>query len=132
MQPNVKRIRGQFDTGSYTKKVEQLQAEIQKNKERITLARKKVLDGLWDDDDFKEIKQQCQPVIEQLERELAKLEQLESTIDDQLEFCFHFFTHLPEYYQTADLILKRQIIGLIYPENSFFENNSIQPIRTHS
>ncbi|HEX7906332.1 MAG TPA: recombinase family protein [Chitinophagaceae bacterium] len=121
-----------IDTDGNTKKVELLQAEIQKNKERIGLARKKVLDDLWDDEDFKETKQQCQPVIERLERELAKLTGSDSTIDDQVEFCTHFFTNLPGYYKTADLILKRQIVGLIYPEKFVFKDNSIQTNRTHA
>lgn len=121
-----------IDAGGNTKKVEQLNAEIQKNKDRITLARKKVLDGVWEDQDFKEVKLQCQPVIEDLERELAKLGETDNNIDDQISFCSQFFSHLPEYYHAADLLLKRKIIGLIYPEKFAFENNSIQTNRVHA
>lgn len=121
-----------IDTGDKTKKIEQLQAEIQKNKERISVARKKALDGVWDDEDFKETKQQCQSLIDNLERELAKLSQWDSTIDDQIEFCTQFFANLPEYYETGDLIVKRQIIGLIYPEKFVFKNNSFQTNRKHA
>lgn len=115
-----------IDTDGNTKKIAQLQTDIQKNKERISIARKKVLDGLWDDEDLKETKEQCQPVIEQMERELANLGKSDSTIDDQVEFCICFFANLPAYYESADLILKRQIIGLIYPEKFVFKNNSNQ------
>jgi site-specific DNA recombinase len=121
-----------IESGDKNKSIEQLQSEIKRNKERISVARKKVLDGVWDDDDFKETKQLCQPVIEKLERELAKLTQVDSTIDDQVEFCTQFFANLPEYYDTADLMLKRQIIGLIYPEKFVFQNNSFQTTRKHA
>lgn len=121
-----------IDSGDKTKKTEQLQGEINRNKERISVARQKVLDGVWDDEDFKETKQLCQPVIERLERELAKLTQVDSTIEDQVEFCTQFFTNLPEYYESADLMLKRQIIGLIYPEKFVFQNNSFQTTRKHA
>jgi site-specific DNA recombinase len=121
-----------IESGDKNKSIEQLQSEIKRNKERISVARKKVLDGVWDDDDFKETKQLCQPIIEKLERELAKLTQVDSTIDDQVEFCTQFFTNLPEYYDMADLMLKRQIIGLIYPEKFVFQNNSFQTTRKHA
>jgi hypothetical protein len=121
-----------IDADGNTKKIEQLQAEIQRNKEMINTARKKVLNGIWDDEDFKETKQQCQPVIEKLERELTKLSQSDSTINEQVEFCTDFFSNLTEYYQEADLILKRQIIGLIYPEKFVFRENAIQTTREHA
>jgi site-specific DNA recombinase len=90
------------------------------------------LDGIWDDEDFKDIKQQCQPVIEKLERELAKLSQADTTINEELEFCAEFFSNLTNYYESGDLMLKRQIIGLIYPEKFVFKENTIQPTRVHS
>lgn len=121
-----------IDTNGNTQRIEQLRVEIQRNKERISIARKKVLDGIWDDEDFRETKQQCQPQIERLERELAKLSQSDSTIDDQVEFCTHFFANLPGYYKRADLILKRHIVGLIYPEKFVFKDNSIQTSRIHA
>ena len=76
--------------------------------------------------------QQCQPVIEKLERELAKLSQSDSTINEQVEFCTDFFSNLTTFYQLGDLILKRQIIGLIYPEKFVFKENAIQTIRPHA
>lgn len=120
------------DADGNIKKIEQIKAEIQANKEMINTARKKVLSGVWDDEDFKETKQQCQPIIEKLERELAQLSQSDSTINEQVEFCTTFFSNLTEYYQSSDLILKRQIIGLIYPEKFVFKDNSIQTTRVHS
>jgi DNA invertase Pin-like site-specific DNA recombinase len=121
-----------IDADGNVKRIEQVKAEIQKNKEMINLARKKALNGIWDDEDFKETKQQCQPVIEKLERELAKLSESDSTINEQVEFCTEFFSNLTNYYQSADLILKRQIIGLIYPEKFVFKENAIQTKRTHA
>jgi hypothetical protein len=82
-------------------------------------------------EDIKEVKQQDRSQIESQKRELARLTQSDSTIDNQVEFCPHFFTNLPVYYQSADLILKRHIIGLIYPEKFGFKrkcNSELDPL----
>lgn len=121
-----------IDADGDTKRIKHLQAEIQRNKEMINTAREKVLNRIWDDEDFKETKQKYQPVIEELERELDKSSQSDSTINEQMEFCTTFFSNLVGFYQSGDLILKRQIIGLIYPEKFTFENNSIQTNRVHA
>lgn len=83
------------------------------------------------DGDTKRIKH-YQPVIEELERELAKTSQSDSTINEQMEFCTTFFSNLVGFYQSGDLILKRQIIGLIYPEKFVFKENAIQTMRLHA
>ena len=49
--------------------------------------------------------------------------------NEQVEFCTDFFSNLTTFYQGADLILKRQIIGLIYPGKFYFRDNAIQTTR---
>jgi hypothetical protein len=37
-------------------------------------------------------------------------------------------TNLPNFFAAGDLILKQQLIGLIYPEKTVFKENSVQTI----
>lgn len=121
-----------IDEKDHSKRVTELQAEIEKRKEAINKARKKVLEGIWEDEDFIETKKQYQPEIERMERELANIGDTDSSLEDEIAFCTQFIANLPEYYLQSDLIAHRQIIGSIYPENFTFSKNGIRTNRLHA
>jgi hypothetical protein len=50
-------------------------------------------------------------------------------LDEQVETFLQIVTRLPNFYDEGDLILKRQIVGLIYPEKAVVKENAIQTIR---
>jgi hypothetical protein len=60
---------------------------------------------------------------------LASLNAEDSTLDVQVETFLQIATRLPNIYSEGDLIIKRQIVDLIYPEKAIVKENAIQTIR---
>lgn len=121
-----------IDEADQSKKTAHLKTEIEKRKAAIDKARKKVLDGIWEDDDFLETKKQYQPEIVEMERQLANADDSDSSLEEEIAFCTQFIANLPEFYLQSDLIARRQIIGSIYPENFTYSENSIRTNRLHA
>jgi DNA invertase Pin-like site-specific DNA recombinase len=111
------------------RRIAQIRAEIEQKDEGLTTARKRFFEKAIDIEDLNAAKAIYQPEINRLQQELIKLNAADSTLDEQVASCLQVVTQLPAYYAEGDLILKRQIVGLIYPEKSVFKNNAIQTIR---
>lgn len=103
--------------------------EIEQKEEGLTTARKRFFEKAIDIEDLNAAKAIYQPEINRLQQELIKLNAADSTLDEQVASCLQVVTQLPTYYAEGDLVLKRQIVGLIYPEKSVFKNNAIQTTR---
>jgi hypothetical protein len=114
-----------------TKRIDQLKAAIEKNEQSLKNARKKLFDGEIEVEDLNEAKNIYQPEINRLQQELSKVNTNDETLIDQVETCLQIVTQLPESYATGDLLLKQQLIGLIYPEKAVLKENRIQTIRSN-
>ncbi len=112
-----------------TKRIDQLKAAIEKNEQSLKNARKKLFDGEIEVADLNEAKSIYQPEINRLQQELIKLNSIDNTLTDQVETCLQLVTDLPNFYKNGDLLLKQQLIGLIYPEKAVLKENAIQTIR---
>ena len=107
-----------------SKTIRDLQAEIEKNRQRISNAQQLMLDGELPAADYREIKNRYEPVIQKLANKQLSLSQLDENLSDYLTPVIDLLRHLPEYYQNASLNTKQQLIGSIYPEKLIFENKA--------
>ncbi|HVV05645.1 MAG TPA: hypothetical protein VHC96_15550, partial [Puia sp.] len=112
-----------------TKRIDQLKAAIERSEQSLKNARKKLFDGVIEVEDLNEAKSIYQPEINRLQQELTKLNATDDTLTDQVETCLQIVTNLPNFYKEGDLLLKQQLIGLIYPEKAVLKENAIQTIR---
>jgi site-specific DNA recombinase len=108
------------------KQVRRYQEEIDANKERINKARKMMLDDVIDANDYRETKDQYQPVIDKLMRKQAEVASMDSNCKLYGEFGFNVLKNLGKYYEDLDLEGKQQLVGLIFPEKLIFENNQFR------
>lgn len=114
------------NTYEKNKMVSKFQDEIDANKERINKARKMMLDDVIDANDYKETKNQYQPIIDKLVRQQAEIALMDSSCKLYADFGFSILKNLGKYYESLDLEGKQQFIGLIFPEKFVFENNQFR------
>ena len=110
----------------------ELLADIEKYKLRIKNIQKKFADEEISSKDFNEMKSDYEADVRKIERELQKFDSRDTNFDTELKFCIEFLTHLPKYYDSADLIAKQQIIGSIFSEKLIFENNSFRTTKLNT
>ncbi|MBN9382217.1 MAG: recombinase family protein [Chitinophagaceae bacterium] len=111
------------------RRIAQIKIEIERAEEGLNTARKKFFEQAIDIEDLDAAKSIYQPEINRLQQELTRLIAEDSTLDEQVETFLQIVTRLPIFYDEGDLILKRQIVGLIYPEKAVVKENAIQTIR---
>ena len=102
--------------------------EISLLHEKIANARDKYLSDKLDEDDYKEIKTLTKTQIEQLELELHNIvsESKELDIKTKIENALDSMEHISNLYQQGDLLTKRTIGCLIFPEKVEFDGKSFQ------
>ncbi len=110
---------------------ELLNAEIEKNQQRIQNAQQMMVDGELPLSEYKEIRSRFEKVIADLNRKKSELASTDSNLKEYAEFCSGIIENLPQYYTDADLIAKQQIIGSMCPEKLVFENNSFRTKRVN-
>ncbi len=108
------------------KLVRKFQEEIDANKERINKARKMMLDDKIDADDYRETKDQYQPIIDKFIRKQAEVASMDSSCKLYGEFGFSVLKNLGKHYENLDLEGKQQLVGLIFPEKLIFEKNQFR------
>jgi site-specific DNA recombinase len=114
-----------------TRRLGPIKAEIEKSKTRISNARLLMLDGQLDAKDYHEIKVKLEDKTRKLEAKLSEMAFISSNLNEQLDFCSQLLPNIAQYYTTADLSVKQQIIGSIFPEKLIFEKNSYRTIRVN-
>jgi len=70
--------------------------------------------------------------IRNLERELYKSKNVNNETCEQILFTIQLVTNLPGYYDSADLICRQQIIGLIFLEKMIFKDGELRTKRVNS
>ncbi|GAA4339583.1 hypothetical protein GCM10023184_36790 [Flaviaesturariibacter amylovorans] len=116
------------DGQSAEKERAKLKGEIEKNKERLNQAQQLLLDGTIDPADYKAIKNRYEPIVSQLESQLRSLSRENSDLADLLAFAGKFFTNLDKLYVESNLLLKQQLIGLMFPEKLIYSKKTFQTI----
>ena len=102
--------------------------EISLLHEKVANARDKYLSDKLDEEDYKEIKMLTKIQIEQLESELQQMvsESKELDIKTKIENALDSTENLVNLYQQGDLLTKRTIGCLIFPEKVEFDGKSLQ------
>lgn len=113
---------------SSEQETQKLKAEIQKNKERLSNAQQLLLDGTLDPNDYKEIKNRYEPIINQLESRMRGLSQDNADLDEMIAYGRKFFKKLDKLYLEGTLTVRQQLIGSMFPERLIFEKNTYRTI----
>lgn len=102
--------------------------EIRLLHDKVCNARDKYLSDKLDEEDYKEIKMLTKTQIEQLELELQHIvsESKELDIKTKIENALESLENLSNIYQQGDLLTKRTIGSLIFPEKVEFDGKSFQ------
>ncbi len=102
----------------------QIAKEMEEQEEILSSARKKFLKEQIDEADFKATKRECTEILQRLERRLIDLPNRSGevrSIEGLLDVLIERYSNILQYYKDQDVMVKRQIIGSIYPEKLCFD-----------
>ena len=136
---NLDGLKGNTANNRYAKKSnknqsvskEQIEAEIDKNQQRIQNAQQLMLDGQLKPSDYKEIKNRFERIVTELNNKKRDLSLLDFNLPEYMTVSLEIVENLPKYFARADLKAKQQLIGSICPEKLIFENNSYRTKRVN-
>ncbi len=97
-----------------------LQQEIDSYKERISKARKLLIDEVISAKDFQEAKAEYEPIIAKLEAQKEEAGSFDSQYKLYVEYGFSVLRNIDQYYDDADIEAKQKLIGWIFPEKNHF------------
>jgi site-specific DNA recombinase len=107
-------------------RIKKVQADIDKNKERIDTAMRMMLDGEIESSEYKAIKSKYDDANTTLLRERASLEMDKVDYTAKIHGCFNLLIHLDKFYREASVDIKQKIVGLNFPEKLIFKNGKVQ------
>lgn len=93
----------------------------QKANARIPIARRLMLDKEIDATEYREIKEEKEGEIVNLERKIKALTTSDSDRKEQNSFCFDLLQNLPKYFAAADYLPDNKYPVLYFRKNSFFQ-----------
>jgi hypothetical protein len=105
---------------------ENVTKEIDLLKKRLDNAQIMTLDGALDATEHRNIKAKLQPEIERLLRKQLELNSSDDSVEEILEYGFHFLRNLPELFTIATLEEKFRILGSTFPEKLIFLNGEVR------
>lgn len=109
----------------------QIEAEIQKNRDRINKAQQMMLDGLITSAEYREIKGRYEPEIDRLVREHMDTSQIDSEFRRYLKKGLCVIKSLDSVYNAAPVAQKQLIIRSILKENMRLEKNEVRTGKTN-
>jgi site-specific DNA recombinase len=86
------------------------------------------LDGTLDPNDYKEIKNRYEPIINQLESRMRGLSQDNADLDEMIAYGRKFFRKLNKLYLEGTFTVRQQLIGSMFPGKLIFEKNTYRTI----
>ncbi len=108
-------------TGSQTDGRKELLNQIQAENDRLSKARKLLLDDAIDSNDYKLIKAECENKLLSLEAKLTGFSAKSYDLSDCIDKALTNLSRLQIAYSEGDTTVKRSIIGSIYPEKLCFD-----------
>ncbi len=115
--------------GDKTVKLKEASAGIEKLKTRLLNAQTLMLDGDINAADFKNIKNQLNPEIENLERKKISILSSEDNYQKYLDKGIPLLKNIDKHYEEADFDGKQHILGSIFPEKMTFGENGYRTIK---
>lgn len=98
--------------------------EIEKLRSRMYSAQTMMLDKDIDPAEFRDIKSRLEPEIEKLERKITNLSSGSENYAEYIAGGIDLIRKMSDFFASADLQAKQQLIGSIFPEKFVFENNT--------
>jgi site-specific DNA recombinase len=117
-------MKQELKSNSKTSKTEilKINTEIEKQQTRLKNARVLMLDGEFTASEYKQMKTDIEEEIQSLSRQLAQFKTSELNSEEEIDFCVSLLSNIDQIYNTADIELKQQLIGSVFPENLIYEN----------
>lgn len=109
--------------------ISKINYEIEKQNTRVKNARSLMLDGELTALEYKEMKIEIEDHIKNLTRQQALLRVTDENLTDDIDFCVKFLSKIDQIYNVADITTKQQIIGSVFPEKLYFEENKCRTAR---
>ncbi|MBK9381489.1 MAG: recombinase family protein [Chitinophagaceae bacterium] len=91
--------------------------------DRLEKAAMKNLDGIWDDETFLKSKQRLESQKNELMVRLQGLNMMAPQFDTYLGNSIQLLSNLGSFYSDCDSPTRKKLIGSIFPEKIYFENN---------
>lgn len=104
-----------------------LNAEIEKTRERIAKSQEFMVDGELAATDYREVNARYEMVIQKLERELNSLAQVDNNLLKYVAAAVDILRNLPKYFSTASLPVQQKIVSSICAEKLI---NDVKECRT--
>ena len=109
--------------GSRSEQFEKLKKEIQLNEANLLkLDRKMHVEETMEADSYKRLKKQILEAMENAQRQLQKLETMDTSFEKYCRFGMNIFTDLDYYFDEASLEIKRKLLGSIFPAKLIFQD----------
>ncbi len=111
-----------------TKQTKEIQAQIDKLKQRIQNAQALMLDAELSAAEYKDIRNALTPEIESLERKKVSILTSEDDYQKYLDEGIPLLQNIDKHWLAADLAGKQHIVGSIFPQKLIFEKSSYRTI----
>lgn len=108
--------------------------QIEKVNQRLSKARELLLSDDLDPKEYKEIKSECENMVNRLEAELTEANGKPNnsrTVSKMLDAASLVLSRLDILYQEGDIRTKREIISSIFPEKICFDGNECRTFRVN-
>ena len=109
-----------------------IKAQISEFQTKLSNARKLIVAGKIDDDDFRELKTEYVTEIERLEKALIILHADTANIDELLDQGIDNLMKLDDGIKKGELFDQRTLISAIYPENFTFDGHGVRTGRLNT
>lgn len=104
-------------------------AQIEEHSARLSKARIIMVDGKIDPSDFKIIKTESEALIEKLVAQVVDQTANLKNITEIVERAVNALSNIGKLYQEGDVAVKREIIGSLFPEKLYFEEDAFRTER---
>ena len=115
-----------------SRQIKEVQAQIDKLKQRNQNAQTLMLDAELSASDYKDIRNAIIPQIESLERSKVALLTSEDDYQQYLDKGIPLLKYIDKHWLAADLAGKQHIVGSIFPEKLIFEQNSYRTVEENA
>jgi DNA invertase Pin-like site-specific DNA recombinase len=123
-----------FKDGGKDREIEKVKLanEIKTIEERINTAAIKNLDGIWSDEQFKATTSVLENQKVNLKVRLNELKNIKPEFDGYISKTVTLLGNIKEYYQSTSWSTQKALVGSIFPEKIYFENNSYRTTKINS
>ena len=90
---------------------------------RLKNAKDMMLDGEFSAGDYKTMKIEIEEELENMNREELRIRQGMENYDTKIDDCLDVVLNLDKYYDTKNTEVKQKIIGSVFPEKLYFQDN---------